>query len=647
VDTDQALFEKLGARVLSRGAVPANSTIVLFYVDHDGRRTGFLQYSPEAGVGLAHTIPLAFADGIDRILPHLDAAFEARGQAIIRWTRAAYRLAEARHVRGWAEQTLRAHDYRVQAKGSRPAEVWRGYYAEPTIFRELLSLFDLYQEGAYRGGLVAAGPSGTGKTRFFELATQYYEMSFFFETPASLLSPHPGETGRNVRKLLEKARDAAAPSVVFIDEGDTVFPDRSLPQASHTGLEAVQGFLSEWRGAGDDKAVLVVTATNRPEAMDSAILRRFGRRLDFPLPSAAARAGILRDALAAKDIDVPITTSLVRAAAGLSGGWLANVADQAQVIARSQRVAPTIEHVREAIQQVRRQNGTRVSASATWGSLVLPEETKEEVQRIVRVLPYAEEARRQGVDLPKTLLLYGPPGTGKSLLGKVIANESGCAFFSFDASDLLGEFQGHTAPKVQAAFRRLREHSPAIGFIDEITTFVGGPGSGDYGEQLYGMLLTELDGISEMEGDFLLIAATNHIEQVPRALLSRFPKRIHIALADEEQRAKGFALQCAGKRTAFQVDALARLLAPRMAGWSQREIAKFVEEAGYRALDRATQQAEETGEALRVVIKLEDLDIPRLMTPEERAVSAVWPEARGAVAGQDPRAGRHAPGPPE
>ena len=632
VDTGRTLFEPLGNRVLSRGAVPANGTIVTFFGIHQGRRTGLLEYSPEAGLGVADTIPFPVLDEISRIMPHLEEAIELKGEALVRWTRAAYGLARARDLRGDAEHAIRAHDFLSQANVRRPTEVWRGYYMDEPLLQELFSIFDLYRDGHYSGGIVAAGPTGTGKTRFFELASQFFEMPFFVEDSTTILSPHPGKTGERIAELLAKAREAA-PSVIYIDDGERVFPNRELPHAVENGLEAVAAFLSQWKGVKDDEPVLVVVSTNRPEAMDSAIVRRFGRRVDFPTPSAEARAGILRDALRAKGIDMPLTIPVVRATAGLSGGWLHNVADQTQVIARSRNEEARVEHLLDAIQQVRRQNGTKVDPNARWDCIVLDSRTKEELKRVVRVLPYTEEARKQGVSIPNTLLLEGPPGTGKTLLAKVIANESGAAFFALDSTDFLGQFQGHTGPKVKAAFRKLRESSPSVGFVDEITTFLGQPGGGGYEEQLLGMLLTELDGIAEEAGNYLLIAATNHIEQIPPALLSRFPRRIHIGLPDEEQRAKGLVLQLAGKRTHFQVEKLARTLAPRMVGWSQRDIARFVEDGGVRALDRATRRSEAAGEPLRLVMELEDLDIARLMTAEERARSVLWPAARQTASG--------------
>ena len=194
-------------------------------------------------------------------------------------------------------------------------------------------------------------------------------------------------------------------------------------------------------------------------------------------------------------------------------------------------------------------------------------EAKDELQEVVTFLKQPETFIKLGARIPRGVLLVGPPGTGKTLLAKAIAGEAGVPFFSLAASEFVELFVGVGASRVRDLFRKAKEKSPCIVFIDEIDAVgrqrgAGIGGGNDEREQTLNQLLTEMDGFADNSG-VILLAATNRADVLDTALMrpGRFDRRIAVGLPDRK-----------GREAILSVHARTRPLAEEvsLADWARR-----------------------------------------------------------------------------
>lgn len=467
----------------------------------------------------------------------------------------------------------------------------------------ILRLVDSFKSGRPIKGMLLHGPPGTGKTLIARKLAQHSGCHFIAAGIADLKAENIGGSGPKVKEVWERAR-RNAPTILFIDECESVFATRGSSQSDAFGAELVQTFLSEWDGFNQSSGqVLVIGATNRHELIDNAVMSRFTESIEIGLPDADARLRILGTEFSKARLRIEPTVEMGRETSGMSGRDIHTLVSK--IVTHHLHGELTQEQFLGQVRRLRGKHSTSVERLG-WDDLVLPERTMADFKSLGRELVHAEELRSLGVDVPRGILLYGPPGTGKTQIARVLASESGLAFIAATSSDLKAGYIGQSGGLVKELFARARSQAPCILFLDEIDTVAQARGSGDsFTNEIVAQLLQELDGVATRKGQVFLLAASNLPGNIDPALQSRFERRIEIGLPDEDARAAILALQLAGKPVDFDIPETCAALAPRTAGMSGRDLQSLATTATRRALQRAMTQH---GDPLKLTLTRADLE---------------------------------------
>ena len=227
------------------------------------------------------------------------------------------------------------------------------------------------------------------------------------------------------------------------------------------------------------------------------------------------------------------------------------------------------------------------SPKVTFNDVAGAEEAKEELEEIKEFLKSPEKFNKLGAKIPKGVLLVGPPGTGKTLLAKAVAGESKVPFFSISGSDFVEMFVGVGASRVRALFKKAKDSSPAIIFIDEIDAVgrmrgAGLGGGHDEREQTLNQLLVEMDGFEANQG-VILMAATNRPDVLDPALLrpGRFDRQIIVDRPDLKGRTQILKVHSKEKPIAKNVDL--ETIAKQTPGFTGADLANLLNEAALLA----------------------------------------------------------------
>ncbi len=438
-------------------------------------------------------------------------------------------------------------------------------------------------------GVLLYGPPGTGKTLLAKAVAHESSANFVTLNGPEIMSKFVGEAEKKLRTLFDDA-SKNAPSIIFIDEIDAIAPKR---EESYGEVErrVVAQLLASMDGMKGRGKVIVIAATNRPDALDPALRRggRFDREIEIGVPNRKGRLEILkihtRNMPLAKDIiantgkDKENITNYLDELAdrtyGFVGSDLEGVAKEAAMNV-IRRVIPEYdfkegEKLPEEILKkliVRKddfEEGLKmVQPSAMrevlidvpntkWTDIGGIAKAKQELREVVEwPLSNPEAFTRLGIRPPKGVLLYGPPGTGKTLLAKAVATESGANFISVKGPEVLSKWVGESEKAVRKIFAKARQVSPAIIFFDEIDAIASSRSSGMSGgsntdARVVNQILTELDGMEDMK-DVVVMAATNRPELVDPALLrpGRFDRHILISPPNAEGREEIFKVHTNG-----------------------------------------------------------------------------------------------------
>ena len=471
-------------------------------------------------------------------------------------------------------------------------EIWSKIVLDPKLKSSILHKVRLFSRGDPKAprGLLLYGPPGTGKTEIARRIAESAGSDFMALKAPDLKAGHLGQSGQNVAKVWQRARGRGR-CVMFIDECEGVFARRGGTSSDRLTEETVQAFLAEWDGVGsEDQRVWVVGATNRRELLDEAIVSRFGAAVEIGLPGAPERAQILALELAKLGVDTPVPEFVAGATAGFSGRKLSTLARDVGTLADSRNSPPDEAIWREVLERHRKAVSESVDAGARWDSLILAEETLEQLRVTCEMLKHHETLAAQGVEVPRAALLHGLPGTGKTQIARTLANESGLPFIAASTADLKAGYVGQSVQKVREVFERARGQAPSILFVDEIEAVVpprGGPGADQFTGEIVNQFLQELDGVRASKRPVFLLAATNLPDQIDPAIASRFDIKIEVPLPDEAQRAALFRLFLERQRCDFDGKAAAQVLASRHPAASGRDIGAIVKAASQRAVRRA------------------------------------------------------------
>ena len=481
-------------------------------------------------------------------------------------------------------------------------------------------------------GILLYGPPGTGKTLLAKAVANESDAYFIAINGPEIMSKFYGESEQRLREIFEEAKKNA-PAIIFIDEIDAIAPKRD-EVIGEVERRVVAQLLALMDGLEARGQVIVIGATNRPNALDPALRRpgRFDREIEVPMPDKQGRLEILqihtRHMPLAEDVNLEELAEMTK---GYTGADLAALAREAAMHAL-RRYLPEIDIEQERIptEVLEKMVVTKADFLAAfkeitpsglreievevpevhWDDIGGLENVKQELREVVEwPLKYPNTFKRLGIEPPKGILLFGPPGTGKTLLAKAVATESGANFIAIRGPELLSKWVGESEKAVREVFRRARQYAPAVVFFDEIEAIASLRGSDvetDVTERVVSQLLTEIDGITGLE-NVVVIAATNRPDLVDPALLrpGRLEKLIYVPPPDEKGRLDILKIHTRHVPLAEDVDL--------------REIAKMTN--GYTGADLAALVREATLAALR-----EDLKATRVRFKHfEQALSKVRP----------------------
>lgn len=491
-------------------------------------------------------------------------------------------------------------------------------------------------------GILLHGPPGCGKTKLAHAIANETGVPFYKISATELVSGISGASEENIRELFNKAY-RTAPSIVFIDEIDAIASkrenlQREMERRIVTQLMTCMDESHRVAKPDDTKNtettdgkpgyVLVIGATNRPDAVDPALRRpgRFDREITLGVPDENARIKILT--VLTRNLKLEGAFDLMkisRSTPGFVGADLAALVNKAGNLAMKRiidgrkselskenseseenedwwRKAWTPEEMEKLsitmsdfevaaklVQPSSRREGFSSIPNVKWEDVGGLDQLRREFDRyIVRRIKYPDEYEEYGVDLETGFLLYGPPGCGKTLIAKAVANEAGANFIHIKGPELLNKYVGESELAVRTIFSRARTCSPCILFFDEVDalTTKRGKEGGWVVERLLNQLLIELDGADQRKGVYI-IGATNRPEVMDRAVLrpGRFGKLLYVPLPNEDERGMILKALARTKPLDADVDLVDIGRSDRCANLSGADLSSLMNEAAMAAVE--------------------------------------------------------------
>ena len=417
-------------------------------------------------------------------------------------------------------------------------------------------------------GVLLYGPPGTGKTLLAKAVANESQAHFISISGPEIMSKFYGESEARLREIFKEAREKA-PSIIFVDEIDSIAPKRE-EVTGEVERRVVSQMLSLMDGLEARGKVIVIAATNRPNAIDPALRRpgRFDREIEIKVPDKKGRKEILlihsrNMPLAADEHEFPVNIEKIAAVShGYVGADLEYLCKEAamkclrrllpELNLEEEKIPPeTLDKLivngddfKKALVEVTPSGMREVfieNPDVSWDEIGGLAEVKRELMEAVEwPMKYPGLYDKLGHKMPRGILLHGPSGTGKTLMAKAVATESEANFVSVRGPELLSKWVGESERGIREIFKRARQSAPCVIFFDEIDSIApvrGAGGETQVTERVVSQLLTELDGMENMHG-VIVLAATNRADMIDPALLrpGRFDKIISIPLPDKDGR---------------------------------------------------------------------------------------------------------------
>ena len=494
-------------------------------------------------------------------------------------------------------------------------------------------------------GVLLHGPPGSGKTLLAKAVANESEANFILINGPEIMNKFYGESEKKIRDIFEEA-EQKAPSIIFIDEIDAIAPKR---EETHGEVErrVVAQILTMMDGLKTRKNVVVIGATNRPNALDPALRRpgRFDREISIGVPNKKGRLEILkihtRTMPLAEDVNLERLAEITH---GFVGADISALTKEAAMNVL-RRILPEInlkekepipndmleklkvaeEDFKESLKIVRPSalrevliENPNVHWSDVGGLDQLKATLKESIEWPVK---YRDEFNKIGIKPSKGILLYGPPGTGKTLLAKAIATESQANFISVKGPALFNMWVGESERGLRKIFEKARQAAPTVIFFDEIDSIAPKRSTGSgITKRVVNTLLSEMDGIEQLN-DVIVIAATNRPDILDPALLrpGRFDKVIAVQIPDKKSRAEIFKVHTSKMLLSKDIDF--EKLVEKTENYSGADIESLCREAGMIAMrafiydrekhkeSKDTQESKETKSTKKVHSKKPKLEI--------------------------------------
>ncbi len=498
-------------------------------------------------------------------------------------------------------------------------------------------------------GVLLYGPPGCGKTLLAKAVATEAEANFFLINGPEIMNKYYGETEAKLREIFRKAEEEA-PSIIFIDEIDAIAPKRS-EVTGEVEKRVVAQLLALMDGLESRGQVIVIGATNRPNALDPALRRpgRFDREIEIGIPDKKGRKEILqihtRGMPLAPDVDIDKLAEITK---GYTGADLAALSREAAMKC-IRRILPSIDFneeklspeildqlvvtMRDFLEAYKEITPTALreveieTPNVTWDDIGGLEDVKQKlIESIEWPIRYAERFEKLGIKPPKGVLLYGPPGCGKTLLAKAVATESEANFITIKGPEIYSKWVGESERAIREVFRKARQAAPCVIFLDEIETLIPRrdmlDDSSGVAHRVTSTLLAEMDGIEELR-DVIVIGATNRPDLMdPSALRpGRFDRLIYVPPPDERGRYQILKIYTRKMPLAEDVD-LAKLAA-MTEGYSGADLESLCREAGLAALRRSPDAELVTWADFQEALKIVKPSINPQMLKEYEKISEV------------------------
>ena len=412
-------------------------------------------------------------------------------------------------------------------------------------------------------GVLLFGPPGTGKTLLAKAVANESNAHFISISGPEIMSKFYGESEARLREIFKEAKEKS-PSIIFIDEIDSIAPKRE-EVTGEVERRVVSQMLSLMDGLESRGKVIVISATNRPNAIDPALRRpgRFDREIEIKVPDKKGRKDIImihtRNMPLTDDVDLTRISAVSHGYVGADLEYLCKEAamkclrrllpelnmEEAKlppetldklIVNKDDFSKALIEVTPSGMREVFIEN-----PEVQWEDIGGLLDVKRELQEAVEwPMKYPKLYEELGHKMPRGILLHGPSGTGKTLLAKAVATESEANFISVRGPELLSKWVGESERGIREIFRRARQASPSVIFFDEIDSIApvrGAGGETAVTERVISQLLTELDGMENMHG-VVVLAATNRADMIDTALLrpGRFDKIVQVPMPDKDSR---------------------------------------------------------------------------------------------------------------